>query len=292
MRRDIARWNADFSGEVGLYCTLDGAAFVDFQADEVFATASTIKLFVLGALLEGVAAGRWSLAVPVAVEPADLVGGSGILKGLTPSLTLTLGDVATLMMTLSDNTATNLVVDGIGGVEAVNAHIRRAGLVTTRMGCRIDFAQIGDDFERLGVSTPREMNAYLEGVRTQRLLPPEEAERFVAFLRFQHYLDLFPRHLPFNPYAADLGQTQTLVVANKTGFVPGVCCDAGYLIEAGRTLSYCVMSKGCGDLGFGVDNEANRLLGRIGARVHAEAFAACCRRGACSPAPPSVPKQR
>jgi beta-lactamase class A len=272
MNDEIQRLNSAFSGEVGVYCMLDGEEFAEFQANERFATASTIKVFVLGAMLEGVTKGLWSLDMPVVVTPEDVVGGSGILKGLSPPLTLPLRDIATLMMTLSDNTATNVLIDQIGGVDAVNEHIRRAGLLVTRMGCCIDFDLIGDDFEKLGVSTPREMAVYLEGVRTRQLLEEKEAERFMEFMRFQHYLDLFPRHLPFNPYAADLGQHQMLTVANKTGFVPGIRCDTGYLLEAGRVISYCVMSHGCSDPSFNVDNEANRLLGQIGELVYAQAF--------------------
>lgn len=264
MHNDIERHISDFSGQVGISFLVDGSASYGLNEDSVFPTASTMKIFVLGAVLESIAKSGAGLDDRININEIDLVGGSGIIKSMSAPLSLSLRDIAMLMITLSDNTATNVLIDWLGGVEALNSHIRRAGLNRTFVESKIDFNVVGDDYEKIGVSTPSDMTYYLEQIRLAVILDAVHAAYFRSFLCNQHYLDMFPRKMPFNPYAVDLGNTQDLMVANKTGFVPGVRCDVGYVFASSKVLTFAVMTKGCEDLRFSVENEGNRLIGELG----------------------------
>src|ERR1041384_4571755 len=103
---------ASFNGNVYLYAkNLDTGAEYSFGGDEAVRTASTIKLAVMVEAFARVAEGKAKWTDEVVLTDAKKVTGSGVLKDLHDGLTLTLRDAVNLMMILSDNTATNLVLD-------------------------------------------------------------------------------------------------------------------------------------------------------------------------------------
>jgi hypothetical protein len=122
-------------------------------------------------------------------------GGSGILKVFDAGLRPTLRDAATLMIVLSYNTATNLVID----------------------------------VRRLGESSPSDMCALVRGIANKRtLMAPDVCEAVEDVLAAQQYLDQVPRYLRVSPYAAELGRPGAPVtVVNKTGFFSGTRANAG-----------------------------------------------------------------
>lgn len=104
------------------------------HADEVMPTASSIKIAILAELYRQTQQGKVKLADFYTLQQSDLVGGSGITSVLTPGMTkLTLRDVAGLMISVSDNSATNVIIDRIG-MENVNALLDSLGLTHTRLG--------------------------------------------------------------------------------------------------------------------------------------------------------------
>ena len=138
----------EFSGQVALYVReLGSDETISRNPDEVFPTASCIKLFVLMELMRRVERGELSLRQKVPVLARQQVGGSGILKDLSAGIDLPLRDVGTLMIVLSDNTATNMLVDLLG-LDAINQTIRGLGLARTAMLNKVDFDAIGNDVSR------------------------------------------------------------------------------------------------------------------------------------------------
>lgn len=197
------------------------------SADEVFPTASVIKLPILVELMRQATGGRVSLDDRVELLSGDRRGGSGILKAFDAGLRPTLRDVATLMIVLSDNTATNLVIDSVGDVGAVNAAMDELGLSSIRLHNRVDFEVIGDDVHRLDESSPRDMRTLVQGFAKRAIFAPQICEVVENVLAAQQYLDQVPRYLRVSPYAAELGMNSPVTVANKTGFFPGTRADAG-----------------------------------------------------------------
>ena len=153
---------------------------VAVNADLRFPTASTIKTAVMLEAYHQAAEGRLSFDTPLTFHSADAVGGSGVLRDLHDGLTLTVGDAVRLMIALSDNTATNLLIARLG-TASVNARLDTYGLTSTRLfrpTFRDGRPDVLPDLERefgLGMTTPREMAKLMaliaDRARRKRAMP-------------------------------------------------------------------------------------------------------------------------
>jgi beta-lactamase class A len=260
--------SAGFSGDFALYVRkLETGETIERRADETFPTASTIKVFILLELMRRVHRGDFRLDEHISIRTEQLVGGSGVLKELSGGLSMTLRDVATLMIVLSDNTATNVLIDLLG-LDAINDTIKGFGLATTRLVNRVDFDRIGGDVNKFAVTTAREFGRALEQVASGTFLDRASCDIVIDIMQRQQYLDLLPRYLPYNPYARDLKLHQDLCIANKTGFFLGVRCDTAIIFAPGTTLIAIALSKNGKDLGFQPENENAVLLGNVGRALY------------------------
>jgi len=260
--------SAGFSGAFALYAkNLGTGETIERRADETFPTASTIKVFVLLELMRRVQQGAFSLDQHVPILAAQQVGGSGVLKDLSAGLSMSLRDVATLMIVLSDNTATNVLIDLLG-LEAINNTIAGMGLRTTRLLNRVDFERIGSDVTKFAVTTAREFGDALEQVANGTFLDQSSCDTVLDIMRRQQYLDLLPRYLSYNPYARDLGLAQDLWIANKTGFFMGVRCETAVIAFGGVKLVVAALTKDGKELGFNAENENAVLLGHAGQALY------------------------
>ena len=144
---------------------------VGVGADTTQATASTIKVPILVELFRQVEAGRISLDTPLTSTADNFAPGSGVLRDLSLGITLRAEDVATLMIVVSDNTATNMLIDALG-LHAINATMAEFGCPETRLVNRIHFPTIGDDAKNLAVTTPRSLARLMELIATDAILTP------------------------------------------------------------------------------------------------------------------------
>lgn len=203
-------------------------------ADEVVTAASTIKVPVLAAALGEVEAGRLDLAQPCAV-PARRTGGSGVLQALPSVRTLTLADLLTLMIIVSDNTAANAVIDLIG-MERVNQFCAGAGLRETVL--RRTMMDAGA--ARLGLentTTARDQATLLDAIAWRGLLPAPLRAFALDALERQQFNGGLPALLP-----------DEAVVAHKTGELPGIRHDVGVVTGAnGRQAVVAVLLSGIDD---------------------------------------------
>lgn len=255
-----------FSGRFGLAArNLATGEEVMVGAEDILPTASVIKLPVLVELYRQVAGGSLDLEVRIPLTAEDRRGGSGILKDLDAGLSPTLRDLAHLMIVLSDNTATNLAIDAVGGIDAVNTTMDDLGLTSIRLHNRIDFEAIGDDVRRLGESSARDMCALLTGIAQRSVFGAEVSEPVETVLGAQQYLDQLARYLDVMPYAAELGLEPRITVACKTGFFPGTRVDAGIVrFVDGGGFSYAVFSHGADDPTFLPEAEGAVFAGLVG----------------------------
>src|SRR5690242_13491974 len=131
LQKQLEKMAARFHGKVTLYAiNMKSGDTVELAADEPVQTASVIKLPIMVETFAEVAAGKRSLEDKLVLTKDNQVPGSGILSQLQPGLELTLYDAVVLMMDLSDNTATNMVIDHIG-IPEVNRRARAMGLKDT-----------------------------------------------------------------------------------------------------------------------------------------------------------------
>jgi len=203
--------------------------------DEVFPQASSIKIAVLAELYHqaeqsshGVG-GKATLKDRYVVRAADLVPDSAILGGLTPGVTaLTNRDLATIMVAVSDNSATNVLIDRVGMDQVVRL-TESLGLAHTQLRRKmmdLKAAAAG----RENISTPREMMTLLEQLYRGKVIgPPLLDDFFTVFATRKE--SWIPRDLP-----ADLK------VANKPGELEGVRNDSGIVFLKYRPYVICVMT--------------------------------------------------
>src|SRR5271169_646960 len=166
-----------------------GVAIVDLtdghkylmHANEVFPQASSIKICVLAELYRQAQQGKLKLTDLYTVNAADLVQDSDIMNGLTPGVTrITLRDLATMMVAVSDNSATNVLIDRVG-MENVNAMLDSLGLTHTRLHRKmmdLEAAKQG----RENISTPREMMTLLDAIYRGKMLNKQSTDDFFKML--------------------------------------------------------------------------------------------------------------
>lgn len=236
---------------------------------ETFPLASTIKLAILYELFKQADEGRLKLDEVRALDRRHAVGGSGILIELTTPA-MSLRDYAVLMVVVSDNTATNLLIDRLGTAR-INARLDTYGLRETRL-FRATFrdgkADVLPELEReygLGVTTPREMARLMALIAQRKTVNRQASDAMLATLGRQQDRAMIPRLLPAVP---------GLTTGNKTGTDaekhPGadgtyrhVRADAA--IVSGPNLSYVVAiyARQVEDTRWGVDNDALTAGARI-----------------------------
>jgi beta-lactamase class A len=260
-----------FSGRLGFNGVhLERGEAVGLREGELFPTASVIKIALCCAVLDFVARGQASLEERLHLPPAGRrVTGGGILKQLEIEA-VSLRDAIELTITLSDNVATNVLIDRIG-IDEVNAYLDGLGLEQTRLLGPVDFESITHDLRGgIGVSTPREQTRLLTGLARGELLTPELGDYLINVLGRQHYQDQIPRWFPWNPYAQYHGAEQPLTIANKTGELDGIRADAGLLrhSDAG-TVALAVFTDGGADMRESVDVEGSLVVAECGAAVGA-----------------------
>jgi beta-lactamase class A len=205
-----------------------GDQFV-LHENEVFAQASSIKIAVLAELYLRAQQGKLKLADLYTVQASDLVPDSDIMGGLTPGVTrITLRDLATMMVAVSDNSATNVLIDRVG-MDNVNPMLDALGLTHTRLRRKmmdLDAAKQG----RENISTPREMMLLLDAIYHDKVLNKESTSDFFKMLSTNKD-SWIPRDLP-----ADVKS------ANKPGALEGVRNDSGIVFVEGRPYVICVMT--------------------------------------------------
>jgi beta-lactamase class A len=198
--------------------------------DEVFAQASSIKITVLANLYLQAEQGKLKLTDLYTVQLSDLVPDSDIMNGLTPGVTrITLRDLATMMVAVSDNSATNVLIDRVG-MPNVNTMLDSLGLTHTRLRRKMMDLQAAKE-GRENISTPHEMMQLLDAIYRGEVLNKESTADFFKMLSTNKN-SWIPRDLP-----ADLK------VANKPGALEAVRNDSGIVFVEGRPYVICVMTS-------------------------------------------------
>jgi beta-lactamase class A len=195
-------------------------------------SASLIKLPILAAFWQTVEAGRPDPKERVSLPAEALrVEGTGVLKALTPGLQPTWSDLATLMITVSDDVATNLIIDRLG-METIQAWIDKAGLAETRIERRM--------MDRTAMSAGRgnwtsaaDMESLLSAIASGACVSSEASRQMQRALEAQQIQDRLPRRLG-----------DGVAVANKTGNFTDLIHDVGIATCVGRTLVIAGLTQG------------------------------------------------
>jgi beta-lactamase class A len=262
LRRSIEQIARGYEGVVGVSVrSLETGEGLSIRGDEKFPSASLIKVSVLVALLHEVERGTIRLDDPLTMIARDRVGGSGVLQHLHSGLRLTVEDAARLMIVISDNTATNLLLDKVP-MRAVWAKMDSLGLPHTRIHSKTFLRSTSvamDSSVRygLGVTTPDETVRLFTLLHQGRAVSPRMDSLALSILRDNEDWNKLVRWLPDGAAAA-----------HKSGDVDQSRNDCGILYGPDAPVAVCVMTRENRDTSYATDNPANLLIARIGAEVY------------------------
>ncbi len=251
---------AGFQGTVSLYAkNLNTGTEFGIRADERVRTASTIKFPILIAAFQAVADGNAKWDEEILLTTDDKVPGSGVLREFTPGRKFLLRDLANLMIVVSDNTATNLLIDRFTA-DYVNAVMDKYGFPSTRANRKI-FAEtkipngasaFGQREENkkfgIGVSTPREMVRLIELLDKGQLVSAEASKGMIAILRRQQYTDGIGRHL------------DGFQVASKSGALDALRSDVGLVVRKNEKYAIAITVDAMPKTDYSPDNAGNILI--------------------------------
>ncbi len=229
----------------GIYVkSIETGEEVGINPDRQMETMSTIKIPLMIETLEQVKAGKFKLTDKYTFVQADSQPGTGTIQRLDPGALMTVKDLVTMMIIVSDNTATEVLYRMVGGPDAVNARMNALGLKTTRaMNVpskwfpQLRAAASPEQFYRdgkypFGFTTPREMGRLLEMMERGTLVDKSSSELMLQIMRGQLYRTRIPRYV--TGYR----------IPHKTGdFLPHVADDVGMLEAEGRTIVLSIFTN-------------------------------------------------
>src|SRR6476661_8708955 len=249
---------ASFKGKVSLFAkNLDTGETYALNADERIRTASTIKIAVMIEAFARVAEGKAKWTDEVVLTKEKKVSGSGILNELSDELKLTLRDAVNLMMIVSDNTATNLVLDVLT-TDAVNARMESLGFKNIKIMRRIGSggeSVAGKDPENkkygLGMATPREMVLVMEKLERGEIISPALSKEMIELMKREQGRNAIGRSLWNVPMASKYGALDRLRSA------------VGILYTPKGKIAMAISCDDMPETVWSVDNPAYLLMSRL-----------------------------
>ena len=247
---------SEFSGHIGYKAVrISDGLTLEREADTVFPAASVMKVWLMILALQQVQTGSLELHARTPLPAAERVGGSGVLMRLEGGAGLTLLDYINLMIVVSDNTATNIVLELIGGPSAVNAALHSWGASRTTVVGKLmlpnEKKNAAQKAGKLAEITPADCITILEQLHAGRLLNPELTALSLEIMGAQQYTEIIGRYLP-----------DSLGIATKSGQISGVRNDIGF-VWAQSPYIVALCSRDGRDLRYHIDNEAVLALAQI-----------------------------
>ncbi|MGA9378654.1 MAG: serine hydrolase [Phormidium sp.] len=204
---------------------LESGSYVDVNGNNVIAVASTIKVPILIAFLQDVEAGKIQWDEKLTLKPEFRASGSGNMQHRKPGTEFTAEDVVKRMITISDNTATNMVIDRLGGMEALNRRFQEWGLTTTALRNPLP------DTKGTNTSSPRELAVVMARVMRGELLSAEKRDRMIDIMQQTENNNLLPK-----------GIGEGAKIAHKTGNIGSMLADVGMVyLPSGKQYIIAVM---------------------------------------------------
>jgi beta-lactamase class A len=259
LEKRIEREIMSFSGQMGVYASDLRGRVVAINADETFETASTIKSFILAALFQKVLTGEKSLEHKLTYTQENFINGSGLLRALELGTALSVKNLATLMIVVSDNIATNMLIDYLG-LEAINRTIAEMGFAGTRLHCKLG----ANGWARLGDTTPRDYGRLFERLAGEKLTGPQGDRQMLEIFKQQRFNSTLTYFLP--PYYLDednYGEESPIYLASKSGSMNACRNDGGIVGTPWGRYVLAVFTKGFHDKQYHKEHESHIYGGRV-----------------------------
>lgn len=249
----------NFGGKVWIYAkNLDTGRDYALRADEPVRTASTIKLPIMTEVFRQIADGKIKWTDEFTLTKQNKQGGSGTLGELSDGTKIDLKSATNLMIVVSDNTATNLILDKISS-NNVNALMESLGLKNTRSLRKIGGGGDAKAFDEplnklfgIGVSSPRDMARLLEMLERGEVVSKEASAEMIAILKRQQYTDGIGRNL-----------LDTVPVASKSGALDRLRSDVGIVYTRRGRIVMAITVDDMPVVHYSMDNTGNELIWRL-----------------------------
>lgn len=265
LKANIERITHSVNADWGIYMKcLETNEEIAINADQQMDTMSVIKIPLMVEAFRQIETGKFALTDKVALKNADKRPGTGVIRSLDEGAVLTIKDVLTLMIIVSDNTATDLLYEKVGGVAPVNALMKQYGLAATVAPTNTDAwfqalraASSPMEFHKegkhpFGLSSAREIGKLLEMIKSGKAVSPKASAMMLEMMRGQVYSSRLPKYI------------QGARVPHKTGdFLPYIGNDVGVIELPGRNIVISVFTAHH----YGIGNYLEDAIGRIAEQV-------------------------
>jgi len=265
LRAAIERVTDNVNATWGIYVkSVDTGEEVAIGADRQMDTMSVIKIPLMAEVFQQVKDGKFALTDRYTLAKEDILPGTGVMRSLDPGDAFTVKDLLTLMIIVSDNTATDVLYRRVGGPEAVTRRMQALGLKQTAVPATarawfdaLNAASGAAQFHRdarhpYGLSTPRETGRLLEMMEQGTLVDKPSSDLMLQMMRGQIYRTRIPRYL--SGYR----------VPHKTGdFLPYIANDVGVLESAGSRVVVSIFTANH----FGSGERLEEAIGRIAEQI-------------------------
>jgi len=252
-----------FSATTSLFAkNLDTGETYGLRENERVRTASTIKLAIMAAVFDAVAHDKAKWTEELVLHDSDKVNGTGIIRELDDGTRLAVRGLVNVMIVVSDNTATNLLLDRFTA-DAVNAEMDALGLKQTRVMRKIlisgkdpsGFSQAGRLEENhrfgLGSTTPREMVTLIEKMERGELVSKTASREMLEILKRQQYKDGIGR------------RTGNVPVASKSGSLDRLRSDVGIVYSPGGRIAIAITCDDLPKVDYSADNAGNIFISEL-----------------------------
>lgn len=237
LREKLASLEQRYNGEFSIAARrLDASGEFTLRSEFILPTASTCKLFVLCELFRQAEAGLLDLNAPLGWKPENHRGGDGVLRAMVPGQTLSVHNMAVLMIVLSDNIATTVLTELVGAAN-VNRSLKAWSLVDSDFHDGLPGGPNAAQMKQ-PVASARDFRSLLERIYRREILTPKSCDEIIRILRAQRVNDMMARYIPVGE---DWGAAEQWI-ANKTGY--GECrVDVGLIKTKSLVLSLAVFFR-------------------------------------------------
>ena len=256
----IQREIMSFSGIMGIYASDLKGNVIRINAGEIYETASTIKSFILADLYRQVREGKKSLEEKLIYDTKNKINGSGILSALEAGVELTARNMAILMIIVSDNIASNILIDYLG-LEHINETIHLLGLKNTRLHRKLGL----EGWDKLGSTTPEDYGRFFELLAQGRVVSPESSADMLEIFKKQHYNSTLTYFFPVYYLDEDNygDEKPDIFVASKSGSMNACRNDGGIVGTPYGQYVITILTKGFADKQYHKEHESTIYGARV-----------------------------
>lgn len=259
----------EVQGEFGVYFEdiTDGAKIM-LNENITFSAASTIKIPLVALGLKLYEEGKFGLNDEIEMKTQNRVGGTGVLKTLNKNYKPTILDLMTLAITVSDNAATNELVDLVGGFDKINDFNKSLNLNETKFQRKmLDLKALQEGKDNF--TSAKDLGTILSLIAKDECVSKESSELLIKMMKMQQFRQKLPNLIPavtsYDAKAtADLPDDGKVLVANKTGDLWKVQHDVGiFILPKGERYVISVFSQKLAE-----DHEGIETISKISKTVY------------------------